>query len=102
MIFELNSDLDPNYRHIHTMKGIGQRQLGPWNQYVPVACVPATPAQPCTITSDYLDNLSARPPSGPCLGLGSVRARGVRARHARAALLHLLPCRWCSSGAVWS
>ena len=60
MVFQLSSDQDPNYRHIHTLKGIGQHTLGPWTQYEPVYCVPATEANPCTITEDTIRTLNAR------------------------------------------
>ena len=69
MIFQLFSDQDPNYRHIHTLKGIGQHTLGPWTQYEPVYCVPATEANPCTINEDTIRTLNVRPlvPRCPCL-----------------------------------
>ena len=67
MIFQLFSDQDPNYRHIHTLKGIGQHTLGPWTQYEPVYCVPATEANPCTLTEDTIRSLNVR----------ALRARGA-------------------------
>ncbi|KAK9834127.1 hypothetical protein WJX81_000295 [Elliptochloris bilobata] len=36
VIFELTSDINPNYKHIHMLKGIGQHSLGPWTQYQPI------------------------------------------------------------------
>jgi len=95
LIMELSSDLDANYKHIHTLKGIGQKTLGPWTQYEPILCVPATSANPCTITPDVLAGLnvragpSCRPPrSGsaaanmlvPCGGRRAVPGRLLRAK----------------------
>ncbi len=67
LIMELSSDLDANYKHIHTLKGIGQKTLGPWTQYEPILCVPATAGNPCTITPDVLASLNVRParPASP-------------------------------------
>jgi len=72
LIMELSSDLDANYKHIHTLKGIGQKTLGPWTQYEPILCVPATSANPCTITPDVLAGLNVR--AGPsCRPPGQAR-----------------------------
>ncbi|BDA48491.1 probable lysyl endopeptidase at N-terminal half [Coccomyxa sp. Obi] len=36
LIFRLTSTVDPNYLHIHTLKGIAQAATGPWTQYMAV------------------------------------------------------------------
>ncbi len=40
LVFSLTSTVDPNYLHIHTLKGIAQAATGPWTQYMgmDVAC----------------------------------------------------------------
>ena len=40
LVFELWSDADPNYKHVHTLKGIAQHTLGPWTRYQPILCAP--------------------------------------------------------------
>ncbi|CAL8463641.1 g3175 [Coccomyxa elongata] len=40
LVFRLTSTVDPNYLHIHTLKGIAQAVIGPWTQYMAmeIAC----------------------------------------------------------------
>lgn len=61
MIFELTSDQDPNYKHIHTLKGIGQLTLGPWTQFTPIFCLPET--KPCNHDEASIKAISVRRPS---------------------------------------
>ncbi|KAK9836324.1 hypothetical protein WJX81_005312 [Elliptochloris bilobata] len=69
LIFELISDQDPNYKHIHTLKGIGQRQLGPWTQYQPVMCVPATERHPCSFNEDIIRQVNVTQPNATGLAI---------------------------------
>ncbi|KAK9834175.1 hypothetical protein WJX81_005389 [Elliptochloris bilobata] len=63
LIFELTSDQDPNYMHIHTLKGIGQHQLGPWTQYQPVLC------EPCNLDQVAISALNATQPNATGLAI---------------------------------
>ncbi|BDA48490.1 probable lysyl endopeptidase at N-terminal half [Coccomyxa sp. Obi] len=47
LIFRLTSTVDPDYLHIHTLKGIAQAATGPWTQYVAMEVV--CDGLPCTI-----------------------------------------------------
>ena len=61
MIFELTSDQDPNYKHIHTLKGIGQLTLGSWTQFNPIFCLPES--APCNLDEASIKAISVRCPS---------------------------------------
>ena len=80
MIFELVSDQDPNYKHIHTLKGVGQHTLGPWTQYEPVYCVPATEQNPCSFNEDSIRALNVRiltlRPCACCFWFGAPTSTG--------------------------
>ena len=66
VVFQLTSDMDPNYKHVHTLKGIAQHTLGPWTQYQPVLCVPRTEAEPCNFDDGQISRLNVRPDVGVC------------------------------------
>ena len=66
VVFQLTSDTDPNYKHVHTLKGIAQHTLGPWTQYQPVLCVPRTEAEPCNFDEGQISRLNVRLDVGSC------------------------------------
>ncbi len=59
LIFRLTSTKDPNYLHIHTLKGIAQAATGPWTQYMALdvnsceelPCMIAYPVSACLRTA---------------------------------------------------
>lgn len=61
LVFELWSDADPNYKHVHTLKGIAQHTLGPWTRYQPILCAP-TPGDTeiCSFDQAALSALNVR------------------------------------------
>ena len=61
LVFELTSNADPNYKHVHTLKGIAQHTLGPWTQYQPILCAPAAGAKDiCSFDQAAISALNVR------------------------------------------